>query len=445
MKMSNQEETWQAQFKTLNKTKMLKKRSKSGEKPESSKLQNQEELMPPETAKDRDDLETCLDTQPEGPADMVLEEASSVVTPNTSLGYTENIPQSQEGANGEEMVSGEASSVISPNTSLAPTGEIMQNPDLFRKSADKPFGKHHVKNRQKKARKKLLKGIESLTVKSPDDTALSPKSQKRERVTTGTTPRTPNSHRPEKRVRYGVQAGMGGAGTNNVGTSGNPKVSYAKMVTSGGQHLLVSKREAEDHQLVNSDLRSVQLAINRILIRTDPGFLVCIERTYLYNGKVHVVCKDEKTLEWAKQVILAIEPSEENHPGYEARGPKDLPPAKTFGVWIPDDEETGIADLLTLVDRCNSGIQRKHMEIRGLSKGKGGTLHIIGVREPSLAELKKLNYQPYAGCKRIQFKDKKGSKKPRQHDTAQIDAGAESTKVNPDCHTASSEEPDTSL
>jgi len=80
---------------------------------------------------------------------------------------------------------------------------------------------------------------------------------------------------------------------------------------------------------------------------------------------------------------------------------------KLFGVWISSVDDIEIRDLLTLVDRCNTELQLKHMEVRGSSKGKGGTLYIIGVREPSLSGLRKLNLQPYAGCRRIQFQEKK--------------------------------------
>ena len=41
-----------------------------------------------------------------------------------------------------------------------------------------------------------------------------------------------------------------------------------------------------------------------------------------------MICKDEKTLEWAKHVVEAIVPFLIVHQGYDSKGPKDLPLAK---------------------------------------------------------------------------------------------------------------------
>ena len=67
-----------------------------------------------------------------------------------------------------------------------------------------------------------------------------------------------------------------------------------------------------------------------------------------------IIFKDEKTLEWAKHVVEAIVPSLVVHQGYDAKGPKDLPLAKTFGIWLPEDDGLSFSDTLTLVARCNA-------------------------------------------------------------------------------------------
>ena len=59
-------------------------------------------------------------------------------------------------------------------------------------------------------------------------------------------------------------------------------------------------------------------------------------------------------MEWAKHVVEAIVPSLVVHQGYDAKGPKDLPLAKTFGIWLPEDDGLSISDTLTLVSRCNA-------------------------------------------------------------------------------------------
>ena len=109
-------------------------------------------------------------------------------------------------------------------------------------------------------------------------------------------------------------------------------------------------------------------------------------------------------------MVEAIVPSLVVHQGYDAKGPKDMPPAKSFGVWMPEDEGLSISDTLTLVSRCNAKISRRDLETKHSAKGNGGVLiHVVSVREPSLTTLKELNYSPYAGYPRVQFQKKSAS------------------------------------
>ena len=81
-----------------------------------------------------------------------------------------------------------------------------------------------------------------------------------------------------------------------------------------------------------------------------------------------MICKDEKTLEWAKHVVEAIVPSLVVHQGCDAKGPKDLPLAKTFGIWLPEDDGLSISDTLTLVSRCNAKISCTDLETKHSAK-----------------------------------------------------------------------------
>ena len=168
----------------------------------------------------------------------------------------------------------------------------------------------------------------------------------------------------------------------------------------------------------NLELREVQSAITKMILRTDPGFLVRIERTFIFEGKVLMICKDKKTLEWAEQVVEAIVPSLVIHQGYDAKGPKDLPPAKTFGIWLPEDEGLSISDTLALVSCCNAKITRMDLETKHSAKGNGGVLHVVSVWEPLLTTLKELNYNPYAGYRRVQFQKKKSAKQFKNLETS---------------------------
>ena len=147
---------------------------------------------------------------------------------------------------------------------------------------------------------------------------------------------------------------QGGKAKKTTAGTSNP-TSYAGAVKASNQKLTITRKESEgDGGMDNMDLREIQNAITKMILCTDPGFLVHIERTFIFECKVLMICKDEKTLEWAKHVVEAIVPSLVVHQGYDAKGPKDLPLAKTFGIWLPEDDGLSTSDTLTLVSRCNA-------------------------------------------------------------------------------------------
>ena len=194
--------------------------------------------------------------------------------------------------------------------------------------------------------------------------------------------------------------------------------SYAGAVKTSNQKLVVTRKVSEgDGTMEISDLREVQRAVTRRILNSSPDFLVQIERTFLLEGKVLLICKDEKTLDWAKSVVEAIAPSLADHQGYVARGPKDRPPEKTFGIWIPEEEGLSIIDVLALVDRCNAEVHRRDMEFKYKAKGSGGSIYVVAVREPSLTGLKNLEYAPYAGYRRVHFQTRNVTKKTPDPET----------------------------
>ena len=86
-----------------------------------------------------------------------------------------------------------------------------------------------------------------------------------------------------------------------------------------------------------------------------------------------------KTLEWAKHVVEAIVPSLVVHQGYDAKGPKDLPLAKTFGIWLPEDDGLSISDTLTLVSCSNAKISCTDLETKHSAKWNEGVLRLVSV------------------------------------------------------------------
>ena len=72
-------------------------------------------------------------------------------------------------------------------------------------------------------------------------------------------------------------------------------------------------------------------------------------------------------------------------------------------VSISDTEDKGlsISDTLMLVSCCNAKISCTDLETKHSAKWNGGVLHVVSVQEPSLTMLKELNYNPYAGYRRV--------------------------------------------
>ena len=118
-------------------------------------------------------------------------------------------------------------------------------------------------------------------------------------------------------------------------------------------------------------------------------------------------------------MVEAIVSSLVVHQSYDAKDPKkDLPLAKTFGIWLPEDDGLSISDTLTLVSRCNAKISCTDLETNHSAKWNGGVLHVVSVREPSLTMLKELNYNPCAGYCWVQFQKKKSAKQFQNLETS---------------------------
>ena len=74
--------------------------------------------------------------------------------------------------------------------------------------------------------------------------------------------------------------------------------SYAGAVEASNQKLTITRKKSKgDGGMDSMDLRELQSAITKETLCADPGFLVRIERTFIFEGKTLMICKDEKTLQ----------------------------------------------------------------------------------------------------------------------------------------------------
>ena len=264
-------------------------------------------------------------------------------------------------------------------------------------------GKNYEKKRKGREKKRVMKGFAGMSLADLDQESSDHSSGQTKRARESSDSLSSTTNLLQKRGRHEVAHDMPGGKAKKTMAGTSTPTSYAGAVKASSQKLTIMRKESEgDGGMDNMDVREIQSAITKMILRTDPGFLVRIERTFIFEGKVLMICKDEKTLEWAKQVVEAIVPSLVVHQGYDAKGPKnDLPLAKTFGIWLPEDEGLSISDTLTLVSRFNAKISCTDLETKHSAKWSGGVLHVVSIREPSLTTLKELNYNPYAGYRRV--------------------------------------------
>ena len=95
---------------------------------------------------------------------------------------------------------------------------------------------------------------------------------------------------PQKRGRHYFAYGKQGGKAKKMIAGTSTPVSYAGAVKISNQKLTITRKESEgDGGMDNMDLREVQGAITKIILRTNPGFLVHIERTFIFEGKVLMI------------------------------------------------------------------------------------------------------------------------------------------------------------
>ena len=224
-----------------------------------------------------------------------------------------------------------------------------------------------------------MKGLAGMSLADLDQESSDDSSGQTKKARESSDSLSSTTNLPQKRGQHEVAHDMQGGKAKKTTAGTNTPTSYAGAVKASNQKLTITRKESQgDGAMDNMDLREIQNAITKMILCTDPGFLVHIERTFIFEGKVLIICKDEKTLEWAKHVLEAIVPFLVVHQRYDAKGPKDLPLAKTFGIWLPEDDGLSISDTLTLVSRCNAKISCTDLENKAFSEveRRGATFSI---------------------------------------------------------------------
>ena len=224
----------------------------------------------------------------------------------------EKVPLLKESVSEAEGTAKVAWSVVKPNTTSTSPVEP-QNPsnssDITCTSKVKR-GKNYEKKRKRREKKRVMKGLAGMSLADLDQESSDHSFAQTKRARESSDPLSSTTNLPQKRGRHEVAHDMQGGKAKKTMAGTSIPTSYAGAVKASNQKLTIMIKESEgDGGMDNMDLREVQSAITKMILRTDPGFLVRIERTFIFEGKVLMICKNEKTLECAKQVVEAITPS----------------------------------------------------------------------------------------------------------------------------------------
>ena len=95
---------------------------------------------------------------------------------------------------------------------------------------------------------------------------------------------------PQKRGRSDVAYGKQGGKAKEMKAGTSTPASHARAVKTSNQKFTITKKESDgDGGIDNTDLRAVQSAITKMIFSSDPGFLVRIEHTFIFEGKVLMI------------------------------------------------------------------------------------------------------------------------------------------------------------
>ena len=218
-------------------------------------------------------------------------------------------------------------SVVKPNTTSTPPVEL-QNPSNVACRSEVKRGKT-TKKRKRKEKKRVMRGLAGMTLADHEPESLDYSSGQTKQARESSDSLFSSTFLPQTcgwhDFAYGKQIGR----AKEMITGTSTPASYAGAVKISNQKLTITRKESKGGGgMDNMDLREVQGAITKMILCTDPGFLVHIERSFIFEGKVLMICKDEKTLEWAKRVVEAIVPSLVVH--NECKKAKRLASSKNF-------------------------------------------------------------------------------------------------------------------
>ena len=239
------------------------------------------------------------------PRDSVSAEIESGSSPSNARSSAWQSPLLKDHCQANTKATNEAASSAKDRNTAEKSDALHQNPGVSESTTSKSVerrGKNYEKNRRRKERKRLYLGMKNLFQQSQvqgEDIPSSSGVNKRARGSSSTLS-TSSTSLPQKRGRIENRF-CSPEGTTKRVAAGNSS-SYAEVVKTSSQKLVITRKESEgDGTMEGPDLREIQKAITKMILRTDPGFLVRIECIFLHEEKVLMICADEKTFKLGKR------------------------------------------------------------------------------------------------------------------------------------------------
>ena len=141
-----------------------------------------------------------------------------------------------------------------------------------------------------------MRGLAGLTLADYDPESSDHSSGQTKRARESLDSLSSSTNLSKKRGRHNVAYGKQGGRAKEMIAASSSSTSYAGAVKASNRKLTITRKESEGNGgMDNMDLCEIQSAITKMILRADPGFLVCIEHTFIFEDKVLMICKDENS------------------------------------------------------------------------------------------------------------------------------------------------------
>ena len=254
--------------------------------------------------------------------------------------------------------------------------------------------KRKLRNLKKQTRRKL----EKLAIQAPSDSATSANGSQ-----------APDPIEPSSRKRS-----LG----STPGTSGKPPQKIRKVKgltfsdTAKKTLSLFVGPTAGDAPLSVEEFVFVKRTLNKRVLdraRKTPEWPIQVESCTHHNGRVRVICSDERSLGWVREEARKLVPAPGSRKGFWVMGPGDLPPTKRCTAWVPLDVAESKKDLLQLLEASNTDLRVAglHLTTEAPLSGQGhkrGRVCVFAVEEDTFQRLEALKMRPFCGMGRLEFR-----------------------------------------